>query len=285
VLRSEYGGGASGIDLTDAVTVFVTTIGAPTYEACLEHLRAQDCHFTLRVIDRVAPMSAAFQRMLDECRTPYYVQVDEDMLLHPYAVRTLYERIERAGPQAVLVVAELFDAHLARGILGVKIFRHAVARRYPFSSLDTFETDQVKQMEADGHVVVRDRPGVEPVAGQTLGLHGTSWTLPLIYERYMKLERRRLTTGLKRDWLAPYGAEFLERFRRDPSAENFFALMGIVAGVLSSRDGPASAKDYRTYGAQPGFAALEQFLTALAPPAESDAADAPPADAAGARRP
>jgi len=32
----------------------------------------------------------AFQAMLDTCDTPYYVQVDEDMLLHPDAVRRLH---------------------------------------------------------------------------------------------------------------------------------------------------------------------------------------------------
>ena len=80
----------------DHVTVFVTTVGAPSYDACRQHLGAQDCAFRLQVIDRVAPMSAAFQRMLDECPTPFFVQVDEDMLLYPHAVRTLYEASPRA---------------------------------------------------------------------------------------------------------------------------------------------------------------------------------------------
>src|SRR5438132_881901 len=65
------------LELTNEVTVFVTTVGAPSLPACLERLKRQDCTFELCVIDHVAPMHVAFQRMLDECRTPYYVQVDE----------------------------------------------------------------------------------------------------------------------------------------------------------------------------------------------------------------
>lgn len=53
------------------------------------------------------------------------------------------------------------------------------------------------------------------------------------------------------------------------------ALMGIVAGVLASRQGPAPAKDFRTDDRLPGFAALQEFLAALAVPAPASAAGAP----------
>jgi len=61
-------------------------VGYPTFEKCLEHLSVQDSTFPLKIIDRVAPMSAALQRMMDQCTTPYYAQVDEDMLLYPHPV-------------------------------------------------------------------------------------------------------------------------------------------------------------------------------------------------------
>jgi hypothetical protein len=150
VLRSDDAA-AGVVDLSDAVTVFVTTVGAPTLAACMAHLQAQDCRFTLRLIENVAPMNVAFQRMLDECTTPYYVQVDEDMLLDPHAVRTLYERIEATSPRAAMFVATLFDVHLARCIIGVKIYRHDVVRRYPLAMQDSFESDQARRIEADGY--------------------------------------------------------------------------------------------------------------------------------------
>ena len=255
----------AGIDLTDAVTVFVTTVGAPSYPACLAHLHAQDCRAHLRVIAYVAPMHVAFQRMLDECRTPFYVQVDEDMLLDPHAVRTLHARITAGGPAVAMAIADLYDAHLDRCINGVKIFRHAIVRRYPFSDRHDFEVRQVRAFEADGYRVLRSAAGRVPVPGQTLGRHGARWTLPALYERYVTLERSRRTTG-KGAWFAPYGREFFERFQRDPSRENFVAMMGVIAGALASRGGPAGAKDYRTYAHLPGFAELCAFFDAVTPP-------------------
>ena len=264
MLRSDDAA-AGVVDLSDAVTVFVATVGAPTLAACMAHLQAQDCRFTLRLIENVAPMNVAFQRMLDECTTPYYVQVDEDMLLDPHAVRTLHERIEATSPRAAMFVATLFDVHLARCIIGVKIYRHDVVRRYPLAMQDSFESDQARRIEADGYPVVRVPVTIEPVPGDTLGLHGTRWTAPLIYERYAKLERRRILEA-RTQWFAPYASEFLARFQREPTEENFFALMGIIAGVLGSRQGTATAKDYRTYDDLPGYAALREFLAAFPPP-------------------
>ena len=283
---NEHYAGAAGVDLTHAVTVFVTTVGAPTFPACMAHVRQQNCRFRLQIIDHVAPMHVAFQRMMDECRTPFYVQVDEDMLLHPHAVRTLYERMHAAEPQTALVVADLFDVHLQRCIFGIKIFRHAVSSRYPFAHVNAFETVQVKQMLADGFQVIRTAAGETPIEGDTLGLHGTQWTPRSIYERYLTLQRRRRADPTHLHWLPPYAETFLHRFLAAPSENNFFALMGIVAGALGEGTGELFAKDYRTYAALPGFDTLREFYAAAARGAhpEDAVADDAAASADDARR-
>lgn len=251
VLKAEHTS-APTQNLSDEVTVFVTTVGAPSFDVCLTLLRQQDCRFSLKVIDHVAPMNAAFQRMLDLCKTPYYVQVDEDMLLYPHAVRTLYEAIVGASNALALVVGDLHDTHLRRPIQGVKIYRHATLSRYPFANVQSFEKLQVAQLLADGYSIQH----VE----QTLGLHGTHWTGQSIYERYAALERRRRGHPRELRWFEPYPAVFLERFLEDPSEINFFALMGVLSGALTSQAGMATDKDYRTYDALPGFEAVCRFL-------------------------
>jgi hypothetical protein len=258
LLGADNGARAPRADLSDAVTVFVTTVGAPSFANCLEHLREQDCTYTLRVIDRVAPMNAAFQRMLDDCRTPYFVQVDEDMLLYPHAVRTLHAAMTGAGPDVAIVAADLYDVHVERCIIGVKIFRHEIVRRYPFEASDAFEMRQVARLEADGYRVLRGTPGPVPVAGRTLGVHGTEWTPHSIYERYLTLERRRRALPPQLSWFREYPAVFLRRFLDEPSELNFFALLGVIAGALAPAE--AGAKDYRIYSELQGFRALRLFL-------------------------
>ena len=89
-------------DLRESVTVFVATVGYPTFEKCLEYLHAQDSEFQLKIVDHVGP-SAALQYMMDECTTPFYVEVDEDVLLYPQAIRTLHERICAMGAEVAQI--------------------------------------------------------------------------------------------------------------------------------------------------------------------------------------
>jgi hypothetical protein len=123
----------------------------------------------------------------------------------------------------------------------------------------------VRQFTGDGYSVVRAAAGIAPVPGQTLGLHGTQWTAQSIYERYATLERRRRTNPPQLSWLEGYATEFLQRYLRDPSEQNFFALMGVIAGTLAARNGVAPSKDYRTYATLPGFEALRAFLADFHP--------------------
>jgi len=248
-------------DLRNLVTVFVSTVGYPTFAACMEHLTAQDSLFTLRIIDHVAPMSAAFQQMLDECATPYYVQVDEDMLLYPHAVRTLYERLAAMEPRTVQYVAALYDVHLERVIYGLKIFKHTVVRRYPLRDVNGCEWDQIRRLRADGYVDVRiPLEGATRHSEHTLGLHGTYWTPEAVYLRYFVLELTRRMGNHTHEWLRTMAPIFLERFLDTGSEVDFHALMGVLAGSLADRTTMGREKDYRTYDQTPGLDGLRQFV-------------------------
>lgn len=253
------------VDLREQVTAFVTTVGAPSYRTCRDLLDLQDCAVRLEVIEHVAPMSAAFQRMLDRCTTPFFVQVDEDMLLHPHALRTLYEHIAAADARAAMAIGDLHDAHLDRRIRGVKIYRHAIVRHYPFGDTQSFEKQQARQMEADGYVIATGA-GAGPDGNGILGLHGTHWTARTIYERYASLEGRRRRHPRALNWFAPYPAIFLARILEDPNELDVAALLGVLSAALLPQDGPGSAKDFRTAAAPPGFAAAQQFFATLCAP-------------------
>jgi glycosyltransferase involved in cell wall biosynthesis len=253
-------------DLSDRVSVFVTTVGAESYATCREHLRLQDSRFELSVIRRVAPMNAAFQRMLDRCRTPFFVQVDEDMVLYPHAIRSLYEKIAAEPDSTAILAGDLYDPHLDRCIVGVKIYRHDVVRRYPFANVRSFEKLQVEQMAADGYRVVTQPVATVP-GENTLGLHGTHWTPRSIYERYQTLEARRWQHPGKLGWFAEYHRIFLQRFIEDPTELNFFALAGLLSGALVGALGQdGDDKDYRKYRSLPGFREAERTFAQLKPP-------------------
>jgi glycosyltransferase involved in cell wall biosynthesis len=260
-LGANDGDKAGKPDFSDEVTVFVTTIGAPTFDACTTFLRNQDCTFRLEIIENVAPMSAAFQHALDTCETPYFIQVDEDMLLYGHAVRSLVEAMKQQPPTVALYVAYLHDTHVGMHIQGVKIFRHEIVRRYPFRDVDGCETDQIKRFEKDGYsYAVRPIGTGEDPYNETFGLHGTSWTPELIFLRYLTLQKRRRRRTGGGEWITNLPITLAERFTNEPNRLNFIALAGTLAGLLTSIDGKCGEKDYRQYDSLPGLEALLRFL-------------------------
>jgi hypothetical protein len=244
----------AGPDLSAEVTVFVTSIGAPGYAACRELLRRQDCTFRLEALEGIRPLSTALQRMLDTCATPYFVQVDEDMLLYPEAVRTLHARLAAAGPDVAVVAGQLYDPHLGRCIQGVKIARHAIARRYPWRDAPSV-LHRLERLTADGYRV-EELPVADPRApAGALGLHGTHATPQELYARYRRLERLRREFPQHLAWLDPYPTVWLGRVLAERSPADLHALLGVVAGALD----PSSAGEW-----SPDAAARRAELEALA---------------------
>ena len=257
-------------DLVDAVTVFVTTVGAPTFSACLEHLFRQDCAFHLRILEDVVPLSRALQKMGEACRTPFYVQVDEDMLLHPHAIGALHDGIVEGGPRVAVFGGNLYDAHLRRTIRGVKIFRHDVVQRYRVHRERDWIAALRERLTQDGYAMTFLPAGDGPEDSGTLGLHGTRFTPEGLFERYASLARRQRAGFPGTKWFTPYAQEVLTRFLEDPNEENYLALMGIVAGILTAADAATREKDVRTYGTQPGYRAARRLYE------ETRGRDAPP---------
>ena len=282
------------LDLRDEVTVFVLTVGAPSYPECIRRLEAQDSRFRLDVIDHVAPMSRALQCMPDRCRTPYFVQVDEDMILYPHAIRSLYTRLIASPPEVAILTCHLHDHLAARVLYGLKIYRHAIVRDYPYRDVESCEYDQIRRFTADGFIDMRlPLPDHFQPSELTLGDHGFNWTPFSVFERYQTLERkiRRHHAGApttSATWVEEHAHFFLRRYLEEGSPLDLYALMGVLAGRLAPVDGRGQEKDYREYDRLPGFETLVRFVAesaAGAPPARATvpAASEPVRSAAAAR--
>jgi hypothetical protein len=215
-------------DLRDKVTAFVLTVGEPTTLECIVALERQTHRVKIERIENVAPMDRALQAMLDRCTTPYFIQVDADMVLYQDAVQRLYRTIESQPPSVYQALISLHDEHLGRDILGVRIVRHEIAKKYPFRAVQGCETDQFRRAEADGyHTVARIGKDIG-----VAGVHKATQSPQACYERYRTLFRRaRKSEGI--DWVRPYAAEFLQRLIRDPNEANLYVLLGAVAGMLA----------------------------------------------------
>lgn len=231
------------------VTAFLITTGEATTEAARAALDAQTVRVQVETIDHVAPMNTAFQAMLDRCTTPYYVQVDADMLLHADAVWSLYEGITRhfPEPQVWMVCAPLWDDFDERPIYGVKIYRHAICARYPYRQSRSCETDQIERLKADGFYY-RTPPLM--VRDHCFGLHGTYYTPREAFTRYRGLaQKQRRSKALhpphgELAWIEGIRGKHLAKWRETGDMAHLAAEFGLVAGNTGPLP-PEREDDYR----------------------------------------
>jgi hypothetical protein len=212
-------------------TIFVSTIGdEANFTDCMAHLRAQTAPRPVQVIERVAPMSAAFQMMLDQCSTRYYVQVDEDMLLFPHAISTLERLIAAAPPEVAMVCAPLWDCDTGRPIYGLKIYRHAIVRQFPYRDVQSCEIDQLARMGAKGFIY-----DLLPLSDRCscLGEHGKHYSPESIFKRWERcFQTHRRHNNM--EWIEPWATGLLDRYLETRETLHLYAFLGAVSGIVGA---------------------------------------------------
>jgi hypothetical protein len=205
------------VDLPD-LTVFLITCGEnPNYPHCVEAIQNQTCTFNLEVVRNISPMAKAFQQMLDRCKTPYYIQIDEDMILKENAIMTMYKDIKLSSKNTSMVVYRLHDQHLNFDIQGVKIYKYEIFKQYPYN-LNTLscEMEQLNKMKKDGYIYQE----IDTVLGE----HSPYWNEELIFDRYFIFMQKYDFKKLPE--------EVFETYRKNPTKNNWYAVLGAICGVL-----------------------------------------------------
>lgn len=224
-------------EIHSVTTVFVLTVDDPVFSACKAALDVQQgTTFKLEIIRNVCPFSTAAQRMIRDCRTDYFIQVDEDMILQPDAVASM-EAVMAAAPNDVgMICFHLFDDDRDLPIQGVKIYRTALMKSLMFQDVKASEMDLLEQMGRHGiHWILH--PDVK-------GRHGTSYTVDSIYRRYKTMYEKDirqwnvLTSDIRRK---------ADAYRQSGDPLQLFALLGAVHGIINAPLAADREKDARVY--------------------------------------
>jgi MoaA/NifB/PqqE/SkfB family radical SAM enzyme len=226
-----------GSDAMSDLTVFLIAVNDnnPNYSACLAALQAQEPPVNIVPIYNQAPMDRAFQAMLDQCQTPYFCQVDQDMVLESDACSVMVTDIKRQSEQVAFVVYMLTDVHLDMPIQGVKCYRHAVVKQFPYVEGLSCEKSQLTRIREGGYFIV-ERNAV-------LGEHSPRWTPELISERYFDLMEKWKKFGY--GWLENLPAKLLGMYASDPSDINKYAFLGAWASASRPEVLRTREKDFR----------------------------------------
>ncbi len=172
------------------VSAVVLTVGEPFVERAMRSLATQSIPLHERVvIAHVSPFSRAINEGARRVSTPYFVQVDADMILDPTCVEVLLGHMR---PGTGIVVAELRDAMVGQ-VVGIRMFRTACFRQGGMPDSISPDTDfgerlvrqkwRTQYVEDPGAMATAPRP--------TVGEHRPDYT-PSYTHRKFVLEGARV---------------------------------------------------------------------------------------------
>jgi hypothetical protein len=188
--------------------------------------------------------------MIDRCQTPYYIGVDEDMILYPDAVERIYGRLRCSQDKVAMQVWLLMDSHLQRRIFGVKSYKIDILQKYPYSLTTTAcDAEQVQRIQSDGYFVEH--------IYDLVGEHSPKWTFELIFERYLNLMEKYKQFGY--DWIGEVPGKLWEILRQNPTRENLCALLGAYTSMISETPLLTGEKDFRHKRKE--FETVKEFLS------------------------
>jgi hypothetical protein len=216
----------------DTLTVFVITTGEDVEGACLDALQRQTCGFRLETIADVYPMSAAFQAMPDRCETPYFLQVDADMVLEPDAAERLHRAVSRSSPRVFQVSGQLYEEGFGPGG-AVKCWKRSLFRFFEFHDVRTVDRDLYRRTRRFGLA----RRQIDERVGTHVPRHSPE-------SEWMKakgdVEKWRFLRRPPEAYAVPLLEELLARFPAEPNR-----LAGALMGALTGEPRLSRSKDIR----------------------------------------
>lgn len=231
------------------VSAVVLSIGEPYTERAIASLQGQTLPVAETIVVRgVSPFHCALNHGAAQVRTPFFVQVDADMILDPTCLAELRGRVDDS---LGMVSAHLRDAVIGRAH-GIRLYRTACFERVQIR--DTISPDRDFTLDIGQHGWGRLctlRYGERPEHWHTLGEHRPDYTPQYTFAKFL-LEgvrsRYRLREGRVR--------RIFTQLQASPHRIAPIALIGAAHGLFRIENRDLLAP----YGYSDDFRLLDGFL-------------------------
>lgn len=166
------------------ITAVVLTIGEATLSDSLASLQRQTFQLADVIVVRdIHPFPAAMNHGVAQVNTPFLLQCDADMILHPDCVETLISAMDE---QTGVSIAYLQDDLLGE-IQAVKLYRTECLRKAPFENRIATDSDGIEKIVRQNYSIVFARRKIagDDHSPDVLGFHRPNYADPLyVYNKF-----------------------------------------------------------------------------------------------------
>ena len=216
------------------LTLFIIASGEESLNDCEKAIKAQklssEIELIVKKISNVTPMSEAFNEMHRQSSSPFFIQVDADMILNENAVQTLYDGIKNSFFWTYAAYGQLYEEGFGVGG-SIRIWRRSFFKLFEFKDARTVDRNLFKRAKRWGF----RRKNLKKVLGVHRPRHSS-------FSEYLKtksdIEKWRF---LKRP-ASRYAIPLLSDFLDQPEA-NKTKLFGAILGTLTPWQRVLKSKD------------------------------------------
>lgn len=120
------------IGLTGKIDIFVITNGRSTFEYCIESINLQKgVEFKFHIIRDMDWLSAHLD-LLNKCKSKFALRVDDDMLLHPFALKFMWQCIKNQNDKVALRGWRLWEPWSDKVCKGIKVYNVEAVKKIGF---------------------------------------------------------------------------------------------------------------------------------------------------------
>ena len=187
---------------TIEITIFLITIQSHQLEFTLESINKLNPNYPVlvNVIMNVAPTNRAYNQMRERCKTPYFIQLDEDMELQEDAIQICMNQIEKSSRarKTFLHTFKLIDTDLGVGnppiIDCLKLYNNQIMQKYP--TYNNGET-AVSSVDYFWHIPILNDGYLMNTTSIIIGNHGNHRSNYDLFLRYCKITKSLLDPNIK----------------------------------------------------------------------------------------
>jgi hypothetical protein len=184
------------------ITIFLITIQSRQLEFTLESINKLNPNYPVlvNVIMNIAPTNRAYNQMRERCKTPYFIQLDEDMELQEDAIQICMNEIEKSSQphKTFLHTFKLIDTDLGVGnppiIDCLKLYNNQIMKNYP-----TYNNGKTTVSSVDylWHAPILNDGYLMNTTSIITGNHGKHRSNYDLFLRYCKITKSLLDPKIK----------------------------------------------------------------------------------------
>jgi hypothetical protein len=120
------------INLSGTIDVFVITNGRSTFDYCKKSIENQQGVIFKPTYIKNRGWQEAHEILLKKCESKFALRVDDDMLLHPMALKFMYQCVKKQKDDIALRGWRLWEPWSNKVCKGIKVYNHKIAKKVGF---------------------------------------------------------------------------------------------------------------------------------------------------------